>query len=55
MKKGLKIVPVGRIEEVLKVALKEPLQPIVWNEEMAALANHKRELESQHNDEITTH
>ncbi|MBX9786704.1 MAG: endopeptidase La [Alphaproteobacteria bacterium] len=55
VKKGMKIIPVSRVEEVLKIALKDPLQPIVWTEEMATIANHKRDLESQQNEEITTH
>lgn len=55
VKKGLKIVPASRIEEVLKIALKEPLQPITWNEEVASLTNHKKGLRSQQNDKITTH
>lgn len=55
VKKSLKIIPVSRIEEVLGIALKEPLQPITWTEEMALLANHKQRLEEHHNEEITTH
>jgi len=55
VKKGLKIVPVNRIEEVLQIALKEPLQPIVWTEEMATIAAHKQISENHQAEEITTH
>ncbi len=55
VKRGLKIVPVTRVEEVLKVALKEPLQPISWTEEMATLAAHKQMAEDINAEEITTH
>jgi len=55
VKRLLNIIPLARIEEVLKIALKEPLQPITWTEEMAALAAHKQLSEDMKNDEITTH
>jgi len=55
VKKGLKIIPVSRIEDVLKVALKEPLQPITWTEEMAAIAAQKQRLEDLRNQDVVTH
>jgi len=53
--KSLKILPVSRIEEVLSIALKEPLQPITWTEEMATIAAHKQLVDELKNEEITTH
>jgi ATP-dependent Lon protease len=53
--KSLKIIPVSRIEEVLSIALKEPLQPITWTEEMSTLAAHKQLVNELKNEEITTH
>ena len=43
VKKGLEIIPVARVEEVLEVALAESLTPIEWDEEaeMAALSSSK--------------
>ena len=32
VKKGLKIIPVSTVDEVLKLALTKPLTPIKWNE-----------------------
>ncbi len=55
VKKGLKIIPVSRIEDVLKIALKEPLQPITWTEEMAAIAAQKQRLEDLKNKDIVAH
>lgn len=55
VKKGLKIHPVTLVEEVLKIALKEPLQPIPWTEEMAALAAREKEANEQQKGEIITH
>ncbi len=55
IKKNLKIIPVSRIEEVLNIALKEPLQPITWTEEMAAIAAHQQGVDKLQNEEITTH
>jgi ATP-dependent Lon protease len=53
--KNLTILPVSRIEEVLSIALKEPLQPITWTEEMATIAAHKQLVDELKNEEITTH
>ncbi|HUX78656.1 MAG TPA: endopeptidase La [Alphaproteobacteria bacterium] len=53
--KSLTILPVARIEEVLAIALKEPLQPITWTEEMATIASRKQLVEDLKNEEITTH
>ncbi len=55
VKKGLKIIPVTRIEEVLNIALKEPLHPITWTDEMMPIVVHKPLGEDLKNDEITTH
>ncbi|MBX9745189.1 MAG: endopeptidase La, partial [Chlamydiales bacterium] len=55
VKKGLKIIPVIRIEEVLSIALKEPLHPITWTDEMMPIVVHKPLGEDLKNDEITTH
>jgi ATP-dependent Lon protease len=38
IKKGLEIVPVTRMDEVLARALVRPLVPITWDEEAAKLA-----------------
>ena len=40
VKSGLEIIPVSHVDEVLKLALVEPLEPIVWTEadELAAMA-----------------
>jgi ATP-dependent Lon protease len=39
VKEGLKIIPVETVEEVLNVALTEPIQPVEWTEaDAAALA-----------------
>jgi len=55
VKKGLHIIPVSRVEEVLKIALKEPLHPIIWTEEMASLATQKQRIDEITTEEITTH
>jgi ATP-dependent Lon protease len=55
VKKELKIIPVSRVEEVLSIALKEPLQPISWTEEMAAIAAKKQRLDDIKNEEFITH
>lgn len=55
VKKLLHIIPVSHVEEVLKIALKEPLQPITWTEEMVDIALAKQRIEDLKNDEITTH
>lgn len=55
VKKGLKIIPVSRVEDVLSIALKERLQPITWTEEMATLAAHKQAMDDRQSEEITTH
>lgn len=45
VKKGLEIIPVSNVEEVLEHALTEKLTPVEWTEEMeaAALAAEKGE------------
>ncbi|MBY0293659.1 MAG: endopeptidase La [Alphaproteobacteria bacterium] len=55
VKKGLKIIPVARIEEVLNIALKEPLHPITWTDEMTPIVVRKPLGEELKNEEITTH
>lgn len=55
VKKGLTIIPLSRVEDVLKIALKEPLQPIDWTEEMANMALSKQRLDDLKNEEIVTH
>ncbi len=55
VRRGMKIIPVSRIEEVLHIALTEPLQPITWTEEMATIAARQRRVEDLKNEEITTH
>ncbi|MEH6402490.1 MAG: endopeptidase La [Sneathiella sp.] len=36
VKEGLKIIPVAQVEEVLKIALTKPLEPLDWDEERIA-------------------
>lgn len=55
VKKGLKIVPVSRVEEVLSLALKERLRPIKWNEELEAIAAQKKSVEDASEEKIITH
>ncbi len=55
VKKGLKIIPIARVEDALKIALKDPLQPITWTEEMAVMAAQKQRLLDIKNEDITTH
>ena len=42
MKADLEIIPVSHVDEVLKIALTQPLTPIVWTEadELAAVTMH---------------
>lgn len=55
VKKSLTIIPVSQVEDVLKIALKEPLQPITWTEEMVNIELHKQRLDELKNEEIITH
>lgn len=55
VKKGLTIMPVSRVEEALKIALKEPLQPITWTEEMVNMDLHKQRRDELKNEELVTH
>ncbi|MBY0501302.1 MAG: endopeptidase La [Alphaproteobacteria bacterium] len=55
VKKGLKIIPVSRVEEVLRIALKEPLQPITWTEEMTTIAAQKQRIDELKNEDVITH
>ena len=45
VKKGLKIIPVHNAEEVLKIALKNPIQPMAWPtaEEMSQITDKDKE------------
>ncbi len=55
VKRGMKIIPVSRAEEVLKIALKESLHPITWTEDMTAIAAQQQLIDARKNDEIITH
>ena len=55
VKKGLTIIPVSHIEEVLSIALKESLQPITWTEDILNLELHKNRMEELKNEDLTTH
>lgn len=55
VKKGLTIIPVSHIEEVLLIALKEALQPITWTEEIANMKLRKKRMEELKNEDLTTH
>jgi ATP-dependent Lon protease len=55
VKKGLTIITVSRIEEVLSLALKEPLQPITWTEEILNLELHQNRIDQLQNEDLTTH
>lgn len=55
IKKGLKIIPVSKVEEVLNIALKERVKPIKWDEEMTKISPHAESVESTPEDKITTH
>lgn len=54
VKKGMKIVPVGRIEEVLRIALLEPLNPITWTEDLLNLELH-HQIGDLKSEDHTTH
>ncbi len=43
VKNGLEIIPVSQMDEVVKIALVEPLKPIVWDEEAENAAAVKKE------------
>jgi ATP-dependent Lon protease len=47
VKKGLKIIPVARVEEVLAHALTQPLVPIEWDEEEEEKKMHKPVVEDE--------
>ena len=54
VKKGMKIIPVSTVEEVLKHALSEPIEPIEWTElDEQAYQAAQRKLHSD--DEMTAH
>jgi len=53
VKKGLKIIPVAKVGEVLKHALTESLTPIEWNEDEIEAALAKNTEVDEHGDVIT--
>jgi len=55
VKRGMKIIPVSRVEEVLNIALKEPLRPITWTEEITSIASQQQLIDSINKEEIITH
>ena len=56
VKNGLRIVPVSDINEVLELALSEPLSPIVWSEaDEAALQASLSGQPSSASDAVRTH
>ena len=55
VKKGLKIIPVSRVEEALEVALIQPLRPIFWPEDGLSLATQTHGLNPLKTEDITTH
>jgi len=54
VKKGLRILPISRVEEALEIALARPLKPILWTEEDLSLAAH-HDLSALPNAEMTPH
>lgn len=55
VKKGMTIIPVSRVEEVLAIALKDSLQPIPWAEKTVQVELPKKGREKHKNEEIITH
>lgn len=55
VKRGMKIIPVSRVEEVLQIALKESLRPITWTEDLTTIAAQQKLLDTKKNEEIITH
>lgn len=55
VKKGMTIIPVSRVEEVLTVALKDSLQPITWGEKIAPVEIPKKGRARIKSEEIITH
>ena len=55
VKKGMTIIPVSRVEEVLTIALKESLQPITWIEKIGQVNAVKKGRDKVKNEEIITH
>jgi ATP-dependent Lon protease len=55
VRKGMTIIPVSRVEEVLAIALKETLQPIPWAEKTVQVELPKKGREKQKTEEIITH
>ena len=47
VKRGLKIIPVRTVDEVLEHALAEALTPIAWEEEAAEAGGHSRPKENR--------
>lgn len=55
VKKGMRIIPVSRVEDVLTIALKDSLQPIAWPEKVVTVDVPKKGREKQKIEEIITH
>ncbi len=55
VKEGLKIIPVSQVEEVLKVALTQPLEPLDWSEERLAREIASAASAQKPTDALTTH
>ena len=54
VKKGLKIIPVSTVDEVLKLALTKPLTPIEWSE-VDDVENVSTGSEARNGDPLLTH
>ena len=55
VKEGLKIIPVSDVEEVLKIALTKPLEPLDWSEERIAQELASAASRQNVTDGVTTH
>jgi len=55
VKEGLKIIPVSRVGEVLKIALTKPLEPLNWSEERLAQELASAKSGQNTSDGVTTH
>ncbi|WP_169569219.1 endopeptidase La [Sneathiella limimaris] len=55
VKEGLKIIPVSDVEEVLKIALTKPLEPLDWSEERIAQELASAASAQKSTDGVTTH
>ncbi|TCS64118.1 endopeptidase La [Varunaivibrio sulfuroxidans] len=55
VKKGMKIIPVNTVDDVLKVALANPITPVEWNEDSDAVAAAAKAAEAEDGKEVLTH